>query len=174
MKSILKVGITGGIGVGKTTVAKMFQLLGIALYNADERAKVLVTENLDLKKSIINLVGDEAYLPTGNYNTIYIKQQIFSHNNLLSELNQLIHPAVAIDFTDWVVQQSGAYEKDVKLYLANDWNLKEETPEYFLLTRNEGSTTGHVLIAIFTLWWTFGIANLIYYFAKKKTKKIVK
>ena len=64
--------------------------------------------------------------------------------------------------------------KDVKLYLANDWNLKEETPEYFLLTRNEASTTGHVLIFIFTVLWTFGIGNLIYYFAKKKKKKILK
>ena len=44
--------------------------------------------------------------------------------------------------------------KDVKLYLANDWNLKEETPEFFLLTRNEASTSGHVLVFLFT-WWTF-------------------
>jgi len=64
--------------------------------------------------------------------------------------------------------------KDVKLYLANDWNLKEETPEYFLLTRNEASTSGHILIAFFTLWWTLGLGNLIYYFAKKKKKKILK
>lgn len=63
---------------------------------------------------------------------------------------------------------------DVKLYLANDWNLKEETPEFFLLTRNEGSTTGHVLIFLFFGWWTLGIANLVYYLAKKKTKKILK
>jgi hypothetical protein len=53
--------------------------------------------------------------------------------------------------------------KDVKLYLANDWVLKEETPEYFLLTRNEASVSGHFIIAIFT-FWTLGIGNLIYYF----------
>jgi hypothetical protein len=64
--------------------------------------------------------------------------------------------------------------RDVKLYLANDWNLKEETPEYFLLTRNEASTSGHILVALFTFWWTLGIGNLIYYFAKNKKKKIVK
>jgi|TARA_B110000116_G_C16563931_1_gene458774 hypothetical protein len=64
--------------------------------------------------------------------------------------------------------------EDVKLYLANDWNLKEETPEYFLLTRNESSTTGHILVAFFTLWWTLGVGNLIYYSAKKKKKKILK
>ena len=64
--------------------------------------------------------------------------------------------------------------KDVKLYLANDWNLKEETPEYFLLTRNEASTSGHILVAFFTFWWTLGVGNLIYYFMKKKKKKILK
>jgi hypothetical protein len=64
--------------------------------------------------------------------------------------------------------------QDVKMYLANDWNLKEETPEYFLLTRNEGSTTAHIFIFIFTFWWTLGLANVLYYFAKKKTKKIIK
>lgn len=63
---------------------------------------------------------------------------------------------------------------DVKLYLANDWKLKEETPELFLLTRNEASTTGHILIFMFFGWWTLGIANVLYYFAKRKTKKIVK
>lgn len=64
--------------------------------------------------------------------------------------------------------------KDVKLYLANDWVLKEETPEYFLLMRNEGSTSGHLIIAFFTVWWTFGVGNLLYYFSKRKKKKIVK
>lgn len=65
-------------------------------------------------------------------------------------------------------------KRDMKMYLANGWDLKEETPEYFLLKRNEASTTGHILIFIFTAWWTFGIGNVIYYFAKRKTKKIVK
>ena len=64
--------------------------------------------------------------------------------------------------------------KDVKMYIANDWKLKEETPELFLLTRNNGSTTAHILIFLFFGWWTFGVANLIYYFAKKESKKILK
>lgn len=65
-------------------------------------------------------------------------------------------------------------KRDMKMYLANDWQLKEETPEYFLLKRNEGSTTGHILIFIFFGWWTMGVANFLYYLAKRKTKKIVK
>jgi hypothetical protein len=63
--------------------------------------------------------------------------------------------------------------KDVKLYLANDWNLKSETPEYFLLTKNTGSTGVHILLALFG-FWLFFIPNLIYYFISRKTKKIVK
>ena len=65
-------------------------------------------------------------------------------------------------------------KRDMKMYLANDWQLKEETPEYFLLTKNEASTTVHILIFVFSAWWTFGLGNIIYYFAKKKKKKIVK
>lgn len=65
-------------------------------------------------------------------------------------------------------------KRDMKMYLANDWQLKEETPEYFLLKRNEGSTTAHILIFIFFGWWSFGVANFLYYLAKRKTKKIVK
>ena len=64
-------------------------------------------------------------------------------------------------------------KRDMKMYLANDWQLKEETPEYFLLTKNEASTGAHILIIIF-FWWTFGIANVIYYLAKNKKKKIIK
>jgi hypothetical protein len=60
--------------------------------------------------------------------------------------------------------------KDVKMYLANDWSLKEETPEYFLLERRESSTLIHIIL--FCL--TFGVGNVIYYFLSKKTKKILK
>ena len=62
---------------------------------------------------------------------------------------------------------------DVKLYLANDWKLKEETPEYFLLERNEATTTAHVIIFCLT-FYTFGIVNVLFHFLKRKTKKIVK
>jgi hypothetical protein len=63
--------------------------------------------------------------------------------------------------------------KDMKMYLANDWNLKEETPEYFLLKRNTASTGIHILLALF-FWWLIFIPNIIYHFSKKETKKILK
>lgn len=65
-----------------------------------------------------------------------------------------------------------AYQ-DVKMYIANDWDLKEETPEYFLLKRNTQSTFVHiVLLCLF--WWTFGLVNVAYYFMKNEKKKILK
>ena len=63
--------------------------------------------------------------------------------------------------------------QEVKMYQSNDWDLKEETPEYFLLERNKQSVFVHILLAIF-FWWVLFIPNVIYYFASKKTKKIIK
>lgn len=65
-------------------------------------------------------------------------------------------------------------ERDVKLYLANDWDIKEETPEYVVLKRTETTGTGHVLVFLFLGWWTFGLANVIYWLVNRKTKKIMK
>jgi hypothetical protein len=62
---------------------------------------------------------------------------------------------------------------DAKMYMANDWELKEETPEYFLLTRSKATFTKHLIIFFFTCW-TFGFVNLLYHFMAKEKKKIVK
>ena len=64
--------------------------------------------------------------------------------------------------------------QQVKMYQANDWDLAEETPEYFLLRRNTASLGGHVLVFILTFWWTFGIGNLVYWLLSNKKKKVVK
>lgn len=63
--------------------------------------------------------------------------------------------------------------KDMKMYLANDWQLKEETPEYFLLKKNTASTGIHILLALF-FWWLAFIPNVIYHYSKKEKKKILK
>jgi len=64
--------------------------------------------------------------------------------------------------------------QQVKMYQANDWDLAEETPEYFLLRRNTASLGGHVLVFILTFWWTFGIGNLVYWLLSNKKKKVIK
>jgi hypothetical protein len=65
-------------------------------------------------------------------------------------------------------------KRDMKMWMANDWDLKEETPEYFIMKKNTATTSGHIWVALFTIWWTLGIGNLIYWLANKKTKKIMK
>jgi hypothetical protein len=63
---------------------------------------------------------------------------------------------------------------DVKMYIANDWDLVEETPQFFLLKRSTASTTGHIIVFLLTFWFSFGLGNLIYYLSKKQKKKILK
>ncbi len=63
--------------------------------------------------------------------------------------------------------------RDMKMYMANDWNLKEETPEYFLLTRSTASTTVHIILAV-CFCYLFFIPNIIYHYSKKEKKKILK
>lgn len=70
-------------------------------------------------------------------------------------------------------KQRDAALLEVKMYQSNGWDIKEETPEYFLLKRNTQSFGVHILLVVFC-WWTFGIANFLYWLAKNETKKIVK
>jgi dephospho-CoA kinase len=99
---MLKVGITGGIGSGKTQVCRLFCLLGIPVYPADERAKYLVATEPQLIKDLTGIFGNRAY--TGNrYNREYIAGLVFKNKTLLNQLNQLIHPYVERDFNNWLL-----------------------------------------------------------------------
>lgn len=106
-KSIV-VGITGGIGSGKSTVAKVFSLLGVPVYEADSRAKWIIIQNQELKKEIIALLGSDAYLPDGSYNRAWVASQVFGQPALLQQLNALVHPAVRRDAQDWIIQHQEA------------------------------------------------------------------
>lgn len=108
MKKRLKIGITGGIGSGKTTVCRIFETLGIPVYYADDRAKALMVENKDLIKNIKNLFGEEAYLPDGALNRAFIANIAFHNPLKLNELNALVHPAVWKDGEDWHNTQTDA------------------------------------------------------------------
>jgi dephospho-CoA kinase len=104
-----QIGITGNIGSGKSTVAKIFATLGIPIYDADARAKSVMTENASLKADLIALLGAEAYLTDGNLDRAYIASLVFKNQALLSELNALVHPAVFKDYDDWVLVQTAPY-----------------------------------------------------------------
>ena len=92
------IGLTGGIGSGKSTVSKLFETMNCPIYNSDEKAKDLYFKP-SIKSSIINLLGQEAYLNEKEINKTYISKKVFSDDYLLQQLNQIIHPAVQEDFT---------------------------------------------------------------------------
>jgi dephospho-CoA kinase len=91
------IGLTGGIGSGKSTIADIFKVLGVAVYNSDERAKELYFEP-EIKKQVEDLLGSKAYRNKFAVNKKYIGEKIFSDKILLEKLNAIIHPAVGKDF----------------------------------------------------------------------------
>jgi dephospho-CoA kinase len=99
------VGLTGGIGSGKTTVARLFETMGCSIYNSDEKAKELYY-NDSVKKQVINLLGNEAYLNEYEINKEYISKKIFSNTQLLQQINKIIHPAVKEDFIQFQSKHS--------------------------------------------------------------------
>lgn len=105
----LLVGITGGIGSGKSTVCKLFSLLGVPVYTADDRAKWLMNHDSALKEKILAAFGSESYLSNGELNRAYLAASVFSNPEKVAALNALVHPAVRKDFMDWVSQQSAPF-----------------------------------------------------------------
>lgn len=105
----LLIGITGGIGSGKTTVAKIFSVLGIPVYYADDRAKWLMRNDTALKDQIKNRFGPEAYFPDGALNTEFLAKTVFADPEKVAQINALVHPAVGKDFALWASSQNSRY-----------------------------------------------------------------
>ncbi|SMD41780.1 dephospho-CoA kinase [Aquiflexum balticum DSM 16537] len=103
------IGITGGIGSGKSTVAKIFNILGIPVYSADDRAKWLMANDPDLKGQIISNFGEESYIEDGSLNRSYLASRVFNDEEKVSMINSLVHPAVKKDFEKWVPKQNSPY-----------------------------------------------------------------
>ncbi len=98
---MLKVGITGGIGSGKTTVCKIFELLEIPIYYADDRAKWLMVNDQKLIQQLKEAFGTEVYLESGELNRSYLANIVFNDRNQLNVLNGIVHPAVHLDGEQW-------------------------------------------------------------------------
>ncbi|MBK6948639.1 MAG: dephospho-CoA kinase [Haliscomenobacter sp.] len=126
---MLHVGITGGIGSGKTTVCKIFEILGIPVYYADERAKWLMEHQASLVQGILGLLGQEAYTGEGKLNRSWISGKVFGNPELLSQLNALVHPAVAQDGFDWQDRQTDCP------YTLKEAALLFESGSYLLLDK---------------------------------------
>lgn len=90
------IGITGGIGSGKSTIAQELARRGFAVYDCDREAKRIIAEDSEVKKAIVALLGEEAFVD-GRYNTAYVSQRVFADKALLEKLNQIVHPAVKKD-----------------------------------------------------------------------------
>jgi len=103
------VGLTGGIGSGKTTVAKLFYKLGVPIYVSDIEAKRIMITNKKVITEIKNLLGDAAYNSVNELNRSYISEKVFKNKSLLNELNSIVHPAVAEDFLNWYKNQETEY-----------------------------------------------------------------
>lgn len=99
-----KLGITGGIGSGKSIVSAYLQHAGIPVYNCDNEAKRLMVEDINLVEAIRSLLGAEAYVD-GVLNRTFIAQCIFGNSGLLKQMNSIVHPAVIADFERWSLSQ---------------------------------------------------------------------
>lgn len=100
------IGLTGGIGSGKTTVAHYIENCGFPVYYSDDRAKAIVNEDENLKIKIKDLLGNDAYDDQGLYNRKFVGKKVFNDDELLQKLNAIIHPAVRQDFKNWVSKQT--------------------------------------------------------------------
>ncbi|MBL7703450.1 MAG: dephospho-CoA kinase [Ferruginibacter sp.] len=105
---MLKIGITGGIGSGKSTVAKVFEVLGIPVYNADTAAKKLMNENAELKEKIKQHFGNDVY-KNEKLDNKYLAQIVFSSEEELDILNSIVHPVTINDANEWMQKQSTPY-----------------------------------------------------------------
>jgi dephospho-CoA kinase len=119
MKTII-VGLTGGIGSGKTTVALMFHKLGVPIYIADLEAKKLMNRSKVIKRKLILLFGNEAY-KAGKINKPYIANKIYNNKALLLKMNAIVHPKVRAHFNKWIKQQNTPYViKEAAILFEND------------------------------------------------------
>lgn len=103
-----KIGITGGIGSGKSTVCALFREHGVAVYDSDAEAKRLMAESADLRRKLIEAFGEECYNAEG-LDRKYLASKVFGCEEALQRLNSIVHPAVREDFRAWAERQRGSY-----------------------------------------------------------------
>jgi dephospho-CoA kinase len=116
---MIVVGLTGGIGSGKTTIGKYFASFGIPVYIADDEAKALMNRSKVIKKKLIHLFGESAY-KDNRLNKPYLASKIFNDKELLVKMNAIVHPKVAAHFKRWLKKQNAPYIlKEVAIIFEN-------------------------------------------------------
>jgi dephospho-CoA kinase len=107
-RTCLRVGITGGMGGGKTTVCRIFESLGIPVYYADDEARWLINNEEELKKGILEIFGAKAYAKNGAYDRSFVAKIVFENKEKLAALNALVHPAVERHSRAWHEKQAAS------------------------------------------------------------------
>jgi len=100
------IAITGGIGSGKSVVARMLQVMGYQVYDCDSRAKALMTGDAEVKQQLINAFGEETFLADGSINRDHLSAAAFGNSQALLRLNAIVHPATARDMLNWAKCQA--------------------------------------------------------------------
>lgn len=133
---MIKVGLTGGIGSGKTTVARILSLLGVPVYNCDERARRISDCDTAVVRAVKELLGEEAYVD-GRQNRPYIAGRVFADRALLAELNAIVHPAVLEDYRLWVARHAGVPYTVMESAILFESGLDREVDEVVVVTAPE-------------------------------------
>jgi len=138
----LKIGITGGIGSGKSYVAKVFKALGVPFYDADKEAKELMNSNLAIRDALISAFGKEVYNTEGRLDRAYLASQVFRDKERLDKLNAIVHPVVIQHGEDWSMSQNFPYSlKEAALlfesgsYKKLDYTILVTAPADIRITR---------------------------------------
>lgn len=125
-----RIGITGGIGSGKSTVTQIFKALDIPVYIADQEARKIISSNVTVKKQVKELIGPLAFHKNGKPDRAYIASKIFSDSALLAQMNKIVHPAVQLHFNRWCE----AFKPSQKiLYVIQEAALLVETGNFKML-----------------------------------------
>lgn len=158
----LLVGVTGGIGSGKSTVCKIFEILGLPVYYSDDRAKTLMNSSNELRTSVKEILGEQAY-KDGEINKPFVSRQIFESEDLRSQINLVVHQKVREDFAAWSIQskstillneaalifENGSYRN--MNYVINV-NCNKELRIKRTLKRDQNRTRDEVIRIINTQW----------------------
>lgn len=136
-----KIGLTGGIGAGKSIVAKILATMGFSVFYSDTAGKELLSQNKSVKKQVIELFGPSAYTD-GQLNRAYLADKIFSDLHLKNELNKIVHPAVRNYFSEWAIKQDSklvfneaAILFETGSYKDFDFNILVTAPEEIRIER---------------------------------------
>lgn len=180
---ILKIGLTGGIGSGKSLVSKVFSTLGIPVYDADSNAKRIMNTSKEIKNKLIDCFGENSFIKD-KLNRKYLADIVFNNPEELQKLNNIIHPAVTVDFIEWSKQQNPApyviYEAAILYesgwYKVMDKTILVEAPDEIRIERTmqrDNTSREEVLKRIKNQWPTAKIKPLTDFIIQNDNKQLV-